>query len=547
MRKFTLLFMSMFLVLGTTMAKDEDTKEDKGFTLVSAQPSSDKPVQAVDYINLGFSKNIVVTLPEEKIEIKSNDGKEVFEIVNAMVADANVMFLLQKVVVSNDEEKQTEKKDDKGDDEETAITYISTPGTYSYTIPEGVIKSVDNEVFPETTLTFTIAAPAAKFPIKDYSPKETPELKEIVVTFDEEITEVKLGSAAVLESSWWSYMSNFSNFTISEDKKSVTLTLTTPITTIGNYLVEFYAGTFISTNGENEYGKLDFKVIDPEPGFETNYKDGDKVKVGEFGNFEISFKNVEVVELKKTEFTVLNLTAQSSITGTAAYSEETKKITVTLSQELTQEGNYVFSIPAGMFTMDGIENEAKAINIELYSFEIIPLEIESVTPEVGTVDQIEKITIKFNQPVRLYYDKDGKTPSNQIVLKCGEKEYVLLNDYSNDLTTLVYTTDEWTGTEWASNPITTEGVYTLDLSSIIINYGAEDIIDQYGYPDKKWHEQNYSLEGTYTWTVSGNAAAIENVPVAEGEQEIYDLLGRRVERINGAGIYIVNGKKVVIK
>ena len=41
--------------------------------------------------------------------------------------------------------------------------------------------------------------------------------------------------------------------------------------------------------------------------------------------------------------------------------------------------------------------------------------------------------------------------------------------------------------------------------------------------------------------------SIENVTVENGASTIYDLTGRKVETITTAGIYIVNGKKVVIK
>ena len=34
---------------------------------------------------------------------------------------------------------------------------------------------------------------------------------------------------------------------------------------------------------------------------------------------------------------------------------------------------------------------------------------------------------------------------------------------------------------------------------------------------------------------------------AEGEQTIYDLTGRKIETITKGGIYIVNGKKVLVK
>ena len=40
---------------------------------------------------------------------------------------------------------------------------------------------------------------------------------------------------------------------------------------------------------------------------------------------------------------------------------------------------------------------------------------------------------------------------------------------------------------------------------------------------------------------------IENVTVENGVKAIYDLTGRRVETIAEPGIYIVNGKKVLVK
>jgi sialidase-1 len=44
----------------------------------------------------------------------------------------------------------------------------------------------------------------------------------------------------------------------------------------------------------------------------------------------------------------------------------------------------------------------------------------------------------------------------------------------------------------------------------------------------------------------GVDTAIDNVNV-EGEQVIYDITGRRIEKINAAGVYIVNGVKVLVK
>ena len=41
--------------------------------------------------------------------------------------------------------------------------------------------------------------------------------------------------------------------------------------------------------------------------------------------------------------------------------------------------------------------------------------------------------------------------------------------------------------------------------------------------------------------------SIENITIDNGANAIYDLTGRKVNEINAAGIYIVNGKKVLVK
>ena len=230
--------------------------------------------------------------------------------------------------------------------------------------------------------------------------------------------------------------------------------------------------------------------------------------------------------------------------------KQDNKLGVTFDEDFTGVGTYMFIIPGGAFTMDGKANEGKTISVELYSFEIVPLEIVSVTPEIGEVDQIETIVITFNQLITLSQE-NWQQISREIALTCGDKEYTLTYNPSSYSVTnkLEYTVNA----VWANNaytctePVTIAGEYTLNLADIVVDYAAEDGIDEWGYPAKVYHAKNHKLDGTYTWKVSGNAAAIENVPVLENEQVIYDLLGRRVEKVTTAGIYIVNGRKVIIK
>jgi hypothetical protein len=52
---------------------------------------------------------------------------------------------------------------------------------------------------------------------------------------------------------------------------------------------------------------------------------------------------------------------------------------------------------------------------------------------------------------------------------------------------------------------------------------------------------------SYSFRFGEGTTAIENVEVENEVKAIYDLTGRRVEEITAPGIYIVNGKKVLVK
>ncbi len=536
MRKFTLLLMSMFFVLGTAMAKDEESAE---FALQYSTPKDGEKVTSVYNVILGFTKDVVVAFPEGGIDVVNNETKDVVKITRVYSDEWSpknqVTFLFEQETVAGKEGK-----------DESRDKIIETPGTYSYTIPAGVIKSVDGEEFPETTFTFSIVS---TFSHVSYTPTEATSLEKIELTFDKEITEVKMpnGGLVVTDFYWTNFFNVKNEVVISDDKKTVTLALETPITTPGQYFMELYQGVFISADGISQGANLSFNVIDPAPSFTTTYNDGDKVK--ELGNvFEIAFKNVKEVKLLQETMTVY-LPSQGDVEGKATLADN--KITVTFEQKFTAEGEYSFYIPAGMFTMDGVANEELEVKVTLFTFKIEPLEVVSVTPAVGKVDQLTKIVVKFNQLVSLYYDADGKTLSNEIKLTCGDKEYTLNYAPSgyNITDQVEYMVNaQWMGTEWGStSPVTEDGTYTLNLADIIVNHAGEEVIDAWGYPVTKWHSEGKACEGVVTWTIGEGDSAVDFVSAEAGEQVIYDLLGRRVEKIVEAGLYIVNGKKVVIK
>ena len=74
-------------------------------------------------------------------------------------------------------------------------------------------------------------------------------------------------------------------------------------------------------------------------------------------------------------------------------------------------------------------------------------------------------------------------------------------------------------------------------------------IDPMGDADGKFDDfkQNGGAIVDVLLQVGNPETGINNVKAANGENNIYDLTGRRIEKIVAPGIYIVNGKKVIVK
>ena len=545
MKKFTLLFLSMFCMLGAAVAQDNGDGKDDGkddgnaaFALEYSSPADGENVFTVYNIRLQFNKDVVTTLPDGGIDVKNNTTGEVVKITrldnNEWLEKSTVVFLFEQKSVYDEKEGKEQLQDQ----------YIETPGQWSYTVPAGCIKSVDGEEFAEQTFTFNIAS---AMDIESVSPsKGVTKLDKIEVTFPKSIASVATSKMTLLDNSW-TPVSNFkSEVTYSDDRKTVTLELETPITTPGTYNLDIYQGVFLSEDGAlNNYKYVSFQIIDTTPRFELNYNEGERVK--HLGDLEITFKNVNDVKLVEgADPIIVYIPGESEIEGKATLADN--KITVSFGN-LTEEGVYTYAIPEGFFTMDGVANEYTSVSVELYTFEITPLEVVSVTPVEGNVAQIEKIIIEFNQNVSLSWNENWQQISQEIVLKGEDKDYTLTyNSMSNLGKTLEYLANaQWTGYEYAATPITAAGKYTLDLSQIVVDHAGESYIDEWGGNNIMWHSKNQVCPGTKTWTIVAGESSIDDVVVENGEKVIYDLTGRRVENITNAGIYIVNGKKVLVK
>ena len=511
MKKLLLLFMSMFFMLGTSVAQDKGDGKDEGnvaFGLEYSSPKDGENVFTVYNIRLKFNKDVVATLPEGGIDVKNNTTNEVVKITrldnNEWLQKSEVVFLFEQKSVYDEKEGKEQLQDQ----------YIDKPGQWSYTVPAGCIKSVDGEEFAEKTFTFNIAS---AMDIESVSPVgEVTKLDKIEVTFPKAIKSVNTGKLSLLDNYWMPASAFKSEVTYSDDRKTVTLELETPVTTPGTYNLDIYQGVFVSEDGAlNNYKYVSFQVIDPTPSFATNLKDGDKVKeLPEY--LEFTFKNVNEVKLGEGADPVMAyLPGNGEAEGTTTL--EGNKVVVNFGQKFTEEGVYTYWVPEGLFTMDGVPNEALTLNVTLYKFEITPLEVVSVTPAAGNVNQIDKIVVEFNQTVTLSMDENWQQISREITLKGDTKDYVLTyapSSWSATNKVEYLVNAKWNGYDaYESTPLLDEGTYTLSLKEIIVDYAAEDYIDEWGYSNKTWHMKNACIDQTYTWTISGGGTP--DVPTPE--------------------------------
>ena len=541
MKKLLLLFVSMFAIMGTSMAQDKGD-ENAALTLQYQSPGNGKSVFTVNYVQLEFNKDVEVTLPDGGIAVKNNTTGKTYKLTRL----SDNKDLPKNLVILMFEQKSVTGKDGK---EELVDQYIYEPGDYSYTIPAGCIRSLDGEEFAEQTFTFKVVAPLAIESISPDYTNGTAKLEKIEITFDKAISKVEMpASGLVVVDNYWTPVANVKKeVTFSDDRKTVTLELETPVTKPGTYNLDINQGLFNSEDGgTNEYTSLAFNVIDPTPSFSTNIKEGEKVK--ELGNLEITFQNVKEVKLVEgADPVTVYMPGEGMATGTATVANN--RITVTFDQQFTEEGSYTFVIPEGMFTMDGVKNDEVSITVELYTFTITPLEVVDVTPAAGSVNLIDRVVIMFNQPVTLSMDEEWQTISYQIALKGKDKTYTLTYcPTSYNVTNVVeyLVNAEWSGYEYTSTPITEAGEYSIDLADVVVDYASESYIDEWGYPNTRWHGKMGKCEGKYTWTIA--ETGVEEIATDNGEAKvIFDITGRRIESITKAGIYVVDGKKVMVK
>ena len=235
--------------------------------------------------------------------------------------------------------------------------------------------------------------------------------------------------------------------------------------------------------------------------------------------------NVEAGVPQVTYYSWDPMTGEALAVATDMEYKEVDANTVELSlpEAITEEGMYQLTVPAGYFILDpnGLKVASEGVSEYYNVVDQSPLTITKVTPAEGEVTSLKHIEVVFSHEIGEVY-----TP------------VVIVNEVGDTVCTATPSFQDAEG-QW----YTDYNVMAFVLDKEITEAGTYSLYIPADYI-MKVSDGSY-FEGAKLVFVIGGTTSIDAVGV-DAEVEIYDLTGRRVEKAV-KGVYIINGKKVLVK
>ena len=415
---------------------------------------------------------------------------------------------------------------------------ITEYGAYTLVIPEGTIydmyydpidmmgASASNELI---ALTYQVGefAPIATYPANDQPLEKIEEVTLFFPAYVQHIDETK-------EVFFVDRQGNQTPATLSQgmEPSEVVVTPAAPITEYGTYQLVIPEGTIWESYDEidNMNGKsaeviaILFQVGEFAPVGAYPAPDAPLSSLSEITLFfptQVQYldntKNVVFVDQQGNEFP-----------ATLDFGMEQSEVVVTPEAEIVEPGYYQLVIPEGTIwefydEIDNMNGKSAAEIVLLY--QVGTFDITASYPAAqASVESLSEVTLFTSAPIGGFDTTKDITLTNEqgVVVAHGSIEMGM--GFNEALILFDVTT-------------TTPGVYTLFVpAGTIFDSNYDEIDNMAGAASNS----DYSV----SFTVAG-PDGIESV-TTESRQNIYDLSGRRVLNAR-KGLYIVNGKKVVLK
>ena len=471
------------------------------FVVKNIEPATTETVEAFEKIVVEF--NMAVNANTAKDLVLRNDANG-NEIALTPSVEGNVLTLTPATAVANG-------------------TYtLRQSGLATGNGLEKIAATGGDAIYNAPAYTITVDAPlydASEFGVT-FNPDNGYSCESVKFSFAEVVEVVGAGPYAVVYNENDEVVTEITTYTqasLAAYRKNATFNLAEKITAAGTYTVKFNAAIIKGTESGKVYagGEYEFTVTKrPVSITPVDAPRGDVEEI--YPNYEILIQYADEVTVD-TEKAVTMTVGENTYTATLTTEDGSwgYKISIVFDAEFAY-GDYTFTIPAGLYTVNGTPNEK-----EVYEFtyaEPVLLKVVSITPAVGTVESFSAITIEFNTPVVCEYGFE--------FAGC----YFMQDAYTwQPRQTVTFIATDMTSGELAT--ISAPGEYVFDLT-FAVEWGTKFADDQ---------------ETKITWTIEGETTAIDAVDAEAENAVIYDLTGRRVEKITKAGIYVINGVKKVVK
>ena len=316
---------------------------------------------------------------------------------------------------------------------------------------------------------------------------------------------------------------------------------------------ESYTLSFANKNQRTEFSTS--KQVWKQNGITfTNDKASSTSNVADYANPARFYKNSEIIveftsPIAKIEFACNNTEyandLKSAISGATV---DGKNVTVLLDGTST---SFAVKLTQAKVFMDALtvtpvaEVSAYELNVTEAGWATLYLGYDAIIPEGVTCYVISEVGAESVQ----LEEVTGVVPANTaVIVEAAEGEYTfdVVEDNTEEIESVMLGT--------TMNKYITEEAYVLGVVDGVVGlYKAEMAGGVWLNNANKAYlpasEVPTSAQGaaSFSFRFGEGTTAIENVEVENEVKTIYDLTGRRVEAITAPGIYIVGGKKVLVK